>query len=625
MSQANDLLESLSDEEIQTYLADADSEPHIIIGADRHILVPEALKRIAVQYDHDIETVTFDCPRYWDGLDMSTMAIYINYMRADKYTDSYATKKPTVSGDTMTFSWTISRNVTQVAGKISFLVCVKNTDAEGNEVNHWNSELCQDMYVSEGMETEEQLVDIQPDLVSQLLLRMNTVEEINITTEYANQIADRAYGSELEAYGAMEVCANIRDQVYEARADIQNSYANAIKGKVSGEIVRVDDVSPLEHDINIKVRGKNLIPYPYSDTNLDTHIKESNGITFTDNGDGSITANGTATGNAVFYFINYGNSFYVDGDVCLSGCPEGGSFTGSGYSLRLNKYVDGVEQSGIVDTGSGRAESFNNMQIRLYFVILAGTTVENLTVWPMLEYGNVPTDYAPWLDPSTVIWTACGKNMFSYPYDGTAYANGITFTNRGDGSIRLNGTNDGAGNSVFYLTKDSYYTLPAGTYQCSPNIAGVAIMGVEKGGGYFTFCSVNKTTFTLAEATTFRSIYIQILKGAENTYSNVIIKPMLEYSKSASEFEPYSGDSDYCPADGAVVTSSMGKTTRVIFTDTPGAIVEVEYNRDTTKMFESYVLTDEAKSEIAALVESDMAEVLKSLNAYAENIIGGDA
>ena len=69
-------------------------EEHIKIGLDRHITVPESLKRIAVQYDHNVETVTFDCPRYWDGHDMSKMTVYINYrplkLLVSKYGDKAA-------------------------------------------------------------------------------------------------------------------------------------------------------------------------------------------------------------------------------------------------------------------------------------------------------------------------------------------------------------------------------------------------------------------------------------------------------------------------------------------------------------------------------------------------------
>ena len=60
MSQAEELLNSLSaGDTTETAI-----EGHIVIGNDRFITVPEEPKRIGVQYDHNIETVTFDCPRY---------------------------------------------------------------------------------------------------------------------------------------------------------------------------------------------------------------------------------------------------------------------------------------------------------------------------------------------------------------------------------------------------------------------------------------------------------------------------------------------------------------------------------------------------------------------------------
>ena len=57
---AEELLDSLSEEEISAYTADSATEEHIVVGADRFITVPDSLKRIAVQFDHNIETVTFD-------------------------------------------------------------------------------------------------------------------------------------------------------------------------------------------------------------------------------------------------------------------------------------------------------------------------------------------------------------------------------------------------------------------------------------------------------------------------------------------------------------------------------------------------------------------------------------
>lgn len=168
MSQAEELLTSLNATEL---LSVESEEPHIVIDDNRIITVPDKLKRLAVQYDHDIETVTFDCPRYWDNLDMSQMKIYINYLRSDTYTGTYKAQNITVdeTDDTiMHFTWTVSKNVSMVFGKIVFLVCVRKTDESGNEVNHWNSELCKDCYVSEGLEVDgEELKELYPDIIDQ--------------------------------------------------------------------------------------------------------------------------------------------------------------------------------------------------------------------------------------------------------------------------------------------------------------------------------------------------------------------------------------------------------------------------------------------------------------------------
>ena len=63
MSKAEDLLNTLAVTDNSNARLSVSDEPHIIIGPDRVINVPNELKRLAVQYDHDVETVTFDCPR----------------------------------------------------------------------------------------------------------------------------------------------------------------------------------------------------------------------------------------------------------------------------------------------------------------------------------------------------------------------------------------------------------------------------------------------------------------------------------------------------------------------------------------------------------------------------------
>lgn len=171
MSQAEEMLNSIDEATTAARLANSAEEPHIVIGNDRFITVPDELKRLAVQYDHNIETVTFDCPRYWDEHDMSTMSVYINYLCADQESGMYQADNVRVDesdASTMHFEWTITKNVTAAAGSIVFLICIKKADENGNEQNHWNSELCNDCYISKGMEYDEGVIqEIFPDFIAQ--------------------------------------------------------------------------------------------------------------------------------------------------------------------------------------------------------------------------------------------------------------------------------------------------------------------------------------------------------------------------------------------------------------------------------------------------------------------------
>lgn len=201
MSQAEDLLNSLESSKATARLANSSEEPHIIIGADRYITVPDELKRLAVQYDHDIETVTFDCPRYWDEHDMSQMAVYINYELSDETIGVYKAKNvraDDLDSSIMHFEWTINNEVTPVNGPITFLICVKNVDEYDVEKNHWNTELCTDCYISEGMEHDVFIFD--PDnpyaKVFEDFVYIGSDNPASIPAVWIDPIGDSRYANE---------------------------------------------------------------------------------------------------------------------------------------------------------------------------------------------------------------------------------------------------------------------------------------------------------------------------------------------------------------------------------------------------------------------------------------------
>ena len=194
----------------------------------------------------------------------------------------------------------------------------------------------------------------------------------------------------------------------------------SLKAEKSGEALRISDACELEQTadvtltsdamidfsaVSVKKYGKNLIPYPYMEM-----TKTVNGITFTDNGDGSITVNGTATANAI-YFVRTNTNFTVEkGIYTLSGCPTGGNK--SSYSLGIDVYNDKTWLTNFFDYGEGvfvdlTSSVFTGLPV--YIRVVTGTTVNNLVFKPMLELGNAATDYEPYKAPVTYTPDSDGK------------------------------------------------------------------------------------------------------------------------------------------------------------------------------------------------------------------------
>ena len=118
-----------------------------------------------------------------------------------------------------------------------------------------------------------------------------------------------------------------------------------------------------------------------------------NGVTWTNNGDGTITVSGTATANAVYEFRT--DNFPTTHKYLLSGCPEGGSKTTVNLSNSTTNTVYYDIGNGVIFdmTGDG--------WYQLRIIVYSGVTVNNLNFTPqlfdlteMFGAGNEPTPVA---------------------------------------------------------------------------------------------------------------------------------------------------------------------------------------------------------------------------------------
>lgn len=148
--------------------------------------------------------------------------------------------------------------------------------------------------------------------------------------------------------------------------------------------------------------------------------KVENGITFTVNADGTIKANGTATAQSQIYWPIPKAIAQTFGGMILNGCVTGGSIileaAGAPYTLYAT------------DRGSGAiiSESIASMptaNVNLIFRVSNGTTLNNVTIKPMIRLSSVSDDtFAPYSNIcpisgyDSVSASVSQRNLFSGEY-----------------------------------------------------------------------------------------------------------------------------------------------------------------------------------------------------------------
>ena len=164
--------------------AGIDGSGTLLIDADtRSIYFPESEKFFGVESDQNVERKKFKCPKIvGDNIDLSTLHLYINYQNGNGNKDSYMIQDMAVSGEYITFSWVLSRNVAEYKGTVRFVFCAKKADSSGNLVNEWNTTVAEGEVI-EGLEATVTVADNNPDIIEQMLTLLKNVSDEPVFTE----------------------------------------------------------------------------------------------------------------------------------------------------------------------------------------------------------------------------------------------------------------------------------------------------------------------------------------------------------------------------------------------------------------------------------------------------------
>lgn len=569
----------------------------VVNPSTRQFNIPGADLVFGVTADASAVIKEFQCPRYvGNNLDLTGCFIRMNYRNANGEVDSYLVSDVTVDGDNIVFGWELSPRVTMYKGNVSFVMCVVGPDTKVA----WHTTLGRGQ-VLEGLEPEwESVMDETVDVVAQLIAMVEAQTKAvadtgaewvrNVQSEGTDQIvavqtagreSREAAVAEIEAKGVSTLATIPED--YTTVQNAVRGAANAIRGKVSGEVIRVDDVSPMEHYPMVKVCSKNLIPFPYYNNSI-----TQRGVKITVAEDGTITFNGTAEGNSSFRIIQDAN-IPVNGKYTLTGC-DGGA-VGTYY---LQPFINGVAESSLLSGKKTYEWDGKLTSLAIFFKV--GTVFDNVQFRPHLEKGDIATNYTPYVDPTTVTVTRCGKNLFDVSdhkfnwenvtlnsSDGNIYdvtgATGTTAMAYSAGAVRVRlsksipirdkitisfymtlveqGMHD---NRIRIWSHDGEKSLENTTVTLTPGVRQKVSMVCNTVGGVL------------------HSVMIYV---NANRIAMEVDTLQVEVGDTATNYEPYTGETQIPSSDGTISGLTAVSPTMTLLTDTAGVNIECEYSRDT--------------------------------------------
>lgn len=222
--------------------------------------------------------------------------------------------------------------------------------------------------------------------------RIDKIEKTGI-----GSAAETSYSNTTSGLSATNVQSAI-DEI-DGATDNMSSAITDIEGDILAIEGDVEDLQESDAAINTNILlcgGKNLIEYPYKDS-----TKTSAGITFTDNGDGTISISGksSSTGNVwfnstdvnVFLEANKKYTFYTNvenDDIYIALQNVLGGSVNSFYAT-----VNGTE---VITTTDG----YYRLQIG---VKPTGDFASPVLIKPLLVYENVSGTFAPFALPNDIL------------------------------------------------------------------------------------------------------------------------------------------------------------------------------------------------------------------------------
>ena len=401
--------------------------------------------------------------------------------------------------------------------------------------------------------------------------------------------------SDLNILEALKITAN------KSKDYANNNYVNVLIGSARGEIIGLDDVSPLTHKIPVKMRSKNL--FDISKVSSNTNV--------TNNGDGTLSVFGY--GVPIGKFSKLLPSVNVGDVVTLSLVTN--ACASSGEALDCF-YLNGM--SALWKSGTAITVTQDVLDGTISAYCKRSTDGVNTTATTsniQIELGTTATPYTSYVtDDTEVTVKSLGKNQFDISQEAHFKHYAISSIEKTSDTITLNIGYSNISN-LFYIS--AQYVLPSnlagkeitvsvnastsGVNKAHIRVAWVNSVGTTVGdmliGGHYSGQIPQKMTLTgivpqQPDADHNKLVLYLYAHGSEKvlqngeTYTTTYSNIQIEIGNTATEYEPYKeGETVNTTVVESVELTSIAPN-MTITTNNEGIIIDAVYNRDFNRVVE---------------------------------------
>ncbi len=321
-------------------------------------------------------------------------------------------------------------------------------NAETSERNAWASEEAARGYsenasasAMDANESADAAKESVTDAVHAVQFAEDYARKAEAYAQNAQNFAYNAETSERNAWESEEISKQYSEIAVDAAAsaiEAATAQAPGIVNSSSGELISVSD-SAERPAVGFKVAGKSVqdgtptpdAPIAINCVKAGTKIRIHganlfitaqdeirDGITFATNADGSVTVSGTATAHAL--------------TAQLGVNLPAGIYFASGSENGVSVIVGYRNNDGVQTYASNSSFTLDKPQtVKCYVQVNPGTTVNNVTIYPMLNIGNNAQPYEPYISSGEIV-TPCDlyEGDIWYPTSGIVerYTDEIIFT-----------------------------------------------------------------------------------------------------------------------------------------------------------------------------------------------------